>query len=406
MTRVRISFFGSLVLLGLSLGNNFVCEKGWHEETQKSFRLCRKSDGSNNWMCPLGWTKVQENPRCVPGKSVHAHSEVKPAISAARNKHAFPKALEMREKMAKCGLIRWSYGCKGAAYDAWWNEENFDSLLHSEQAVRAAIHSNALKTDILFLGNSHLSQLAEATMCALLDHVQQFWATDMTTGCLSHFGSASTRIECFGNATCGMYLARAKLKSGGRLLLANNHPWLFQGKGGLSAALRHLLHCTVDDATSDSLPKVDLSTIRTIVLGRWNEATWAERIFRPTEADRLQRLNNGKPPGSPPGDGLCGNLKHAKPLQAWDTTDVLHFLHQEGFRGNIVLAGMQVPPYELTVDKAAKDALPNMHFTSLTKLRYTECHWSKFFHLNESRVSHAIHSFLRVHFQASELLRT
>jgi len=370
MIRPRSYLVGSFLLVGFSLGNVFNCENGWHEETQKHVRLCRKSDRSNNWKCPLGWTKIQENPRCVPGKPAQAHSEVKSVVSNTRNKHAFPKALEMREKMAECGLIRWSYGCKGAAYDTWWNEDNFASLLRSEQAVRAAVHSNALKTDILFLGNSHLSQVAVATMCALRDRIEDFWATDMSTGCLASFGNKSTHLECSGNSTCGMYLARVKLKSGGRLFLANNHPWLFQGKGGLNAALRNLLHSTVDDASSGSpLPKLDLSTIRTVVLGLWNEATWAERIFRPTEAERLKRLNNGKPPGSPPGDGLCGNLKDAKPLQAWETADVLHFLHHLGFKGNVVLAGMQVPPYELTVDKSVKDAHPNMHFTSLTKLR-------------------------------------
>ena len=41
-------------------------------------------------------------------------------------------------------------------------------------------------------------------------------------------------INCHGNASCGMYLARMELHKGvngpdgGTILLANNHPWLFQ----------------------------------------------------------------------------------------------------------------------------------------------------------------------------------
>jgi hypothetical protein len=343
---------------------------GWREEAENDVHLCRKSDGSRNWACPIGWAKIQDFPRCVPAIEAHAHAEPMVAKFVAPSKPALSKALELRGQMALCGLIRWSYGCSGASYDAWWNEDNVASLLHSKQAVSAAIASNGLRTDILFLGNSHLSQLAVATMCALRQDIEGFWATDMTSGCLGDFGHATARMECFGNATCGMYLARAKLKSGGRILLANNHPWLFQGKAGLDAALRHLLHSTIDDAAEASVPMVDLSSVRAVVLGRWNEASWAELIFRPSKEEHLKRSKLGKPPGSAPGDGVCGNTQRsAEPLQAWETTDVVHFLHHRGFTGNVVLAGMQIPPFELKLDQSVRDAHPNMHFSSLSKLR-------------------------------------
>jgi hypothetical protein len=371
-TRLRTSFVASLLLIFEARGTDFVCHNGWHEEAHSGARLCRKSDGSNNWLCPLGWSTIRDLPRCVPG----IQGSVVPVASEAPHLHnklsntSMPKALELRDRMAKCGLIRWSYGCKGSDYDAWWNEDNYASLLQSEHAISAAISSNSVRKDILFLGNSHLSQLGVATMCAFSSYIEEFWGTDMKSGCLREFGHhASSRMECFGNSTCGMYLARARLKSGARILLANNHPWLFQGNSGLDAALRHLLHTSIEDTSATFVPMVNLSSVGAVVLGNWNQASWAELIFRPSDEERLKRAHLGKPPGSAPGDGICGNTKNSKPLQAWDTQEVLHFLSKRGFKGNIVLAGMQIPPYEIRLEESILKAHPNMQFLSLKKLR-------------------------------------
>lgn len=176
-------------------------------------------------------------------------------------------------------------------------------------------------------------------------------------------------MECFGNSTCGMYLARARLKSGARILLANNHPWLFQGKSGLDAALRHLLHTSIEYNTSAFVPMVNLSSVGAVVLGTWNQASWAELIFRPSDELRSRREHLGKPPGSAPGDGFCGNTKNSKPFQAWDTQEVLDFLSSRNFKGSIVLAGMQIPPYEIRLEESVQKAHPNMQFTALKKLR-------------------------------------
>lgn len=48
--------------------SNFVCLEGFAEEHTASVHLCRKTDGSSGWVCPLGWEQIQKPPRCLPSK--------------------------------------------------------------------------------------------------------------------------------------------------------------------------------------------------------------------------------------------------------------------------------------------------------------------------------------------------
>lgn len=41
------------------------CPRGWPLEANKRLQVCRKADGSGNWMCGRGWTKLSRAPYCV-----------------------------------------------------------------------------------------------------------------------------------------------------------------------------------------------------------------------------------------------------------------------------------------------------------------------------------------------------
>jgi len=308
----------------------FECLPGWTEEHRRGGgHVCGRNGG--HWMCPKEWFKTNHPPFCV---SEPIDNKL---VKSTAGPSAVHRAMELRAELSKCGLVRFSYSCHGPDYDAWIiahmielekSRHTFEVMLH-----RGALNSKKNSTDdakplnlltkgpVLFLGGSHQGQLAEGLMCALVHGARRVLATDMTTGCLADFSEKGVEtINCHGNASCGMYLARMELHKGvngpdgGTILLANNHPWLFQGASGMDKALRHLLlsegpfmeeaqdsssksrHAQGGTAHPRSLgsrawtpselgPKADLSQLGAIFLGEWNPKFWAEKVFRPSTED-------------------------------------------------------------------------------------------------------------------------
>eukprot|EP00614_Pseudopedinella_elastica_P022174 CAMPEP_0172624026 /NCGR_PEP_ID=MMETSP1068-20121228/133380_1 /TAXON_ID=35684 /ORGANISM="Pseudopedinella elastica, Strain CCMP716" /LENGTH=454 /DNA_ID=CAMNT_0013432811 /DNA_START=187 /DNA_END=1551 /DNA_ORIENTATION=- len=400
----------------------FECLPGWTEEHRRGGgHVCGRNGG--HWMCPKEWFKTNHPPFCV---SEPIDNKL---VKSTAGPSAVHRAMELRAELSKCGLVRFSYSCHGPDYDAWIiahmielekSRHTFEVMLH-----RGALNSKKNSTDdakplnlltkgpVLFLGGSHQGQLAEGLMCALVHGARRVLATDMTTGCLADFSEKGVEtINCHGNASCGMYLARMELHKGvngpdgGTILLANNHPWLFQGASGMDKALRHLLlsegpfmeeaqdsssksrHAQGGTAHPRSLgsrawtpselgPKADLSQLGAIFLGEWNPKFWAEKVFRPSTEDEAARQKAGKPRSAAPGNGRCGGAQERPvQLEPWETPEVLQYLEDRGFRGTVILTGKQNPPFELPADQSVLEShARTMTFRTLTnELKSASCY--------------------------------
>jgi len=265
----------------------FVCPPGWHGDPRNGVNggwVCRQNDGSNNWRCPADWFKIPVMPRCVPRDPGTAAPLPPPS-----EPHTAGKAAAIKARMLECGLTRYTNYCEGAAYDAWLAAHVGDLEAAEARSLQAERDPRGVATrSVLWLGNSHMGQLAEAAFCALRGALDGggVEATDMDTGCLAPAPPGPR--GCGGDGPCGFYLARAKLKGpeGAWLLAANNHPWLFSGAEGLDGALRHLLMSPrrlprTGGGGSSAIsapvaepsvapPMADLSSLGTVFLGKWN----------------------------------------------------------------------------------------------------------------------------------------
>jgi hypothetical protein len=264
--------------------------------------VCRKNDGSNHWRCPTNFEKIETLPRCVTSVAAAAPLPPPPSMVAA-NAAAYAKAAAVKAAMLKCPFVRYSNECEGKAYEAWL-AAHLAGLEGVEGSAAAAMQGQQQQQGggkhVLWLGNSHMGQFAEAAFCALRSSFVyaapgsgaggSVEATDMVTGCLTDRVPLGPH-GCAGDKGCGFYLARAQLEGSGTLLLAaNNHPWLFQGAGGMDSAMRHLLHQDRPAAigaatgafagataelprTAAASPAADLSSVGTVFVGKWNP-TW------------------------------------------------------------------------------------------------------------------------------------
>lgn len=176
--------------------------------------------------------------------------------------HSKPRVL-----WKECPFVRFTYKCSGEKYTTFLDIER------KNIQERETFLPRVFPRDILFVGNSHVGQLAEEMLCLNHDSIIEFAGTDLSTGCLTK-PEISKESGCDGHGSrnsCGMYIARAKLAYNNRsawrnIYLANNHPLLFTGEKGISQLFDTILNISGTD-------------LGAIVLGEWNSVGWANSVF-------------------------------------------------------------------------------------------------------------------------------
>eukprot|EP00746_Dinoflagellata_sp_MGD_P014837 gnl/MRDRNA2_/MRDRNA2_132703_c0_seq1.p1 gnl/MRDRNA2_/MRDRNA2_132703_c0~~gnl/MRDRNA2_/MRDRNA2_132703_c0_seq1.p1 ORF type:complete len:395 (+),score=38.87 gnl/MRDRNA2_/MRDRNA2_132703_c0_seq1:119-1186(+) len=207
-------------------------------------------------------------------------------------------SFELKQHWRHCGAIRSNYVCTGPKYEKWLSDHAIE-----QDAIASSVMSSPTKKNILFIGNSHIRELAETLLCLQSDHITDFHA--IHGNCLKKH---DYKMECNGHNGCNTDLAKASFGDGSMVYIAVNHPWLFRGAKGMAKALDHLA--------------IDLSTIDTIVLGAWNQ--WDQGVFK--DGDYYRRA--------------CGEATGDRFLGPWTTEDFLSYVESQRFRGRVQLAGM------------------------------------------------------------------
>jgi hypothetical protein len=239
----------------------------------------------------------------------------------------------------ECPYIRFSYHCQGDRYD---NYTNFYNPLVASQLLQndpIRFQGGLFNKDIFIVGNSHTGQIAEELFCLLYDHIVDFKGTNLATACLESF-SKEERCDGYGvENNCGMYLAAATIQKRTndrddtfRILLANNHPYLFSGEKGIQTLIAKM--------------NMNVSKIGTIIVGGWNDAkSWAKDFLSP-KFTRYPTPAFGKE---------CG-LSFEHDFVA-DRPDVVGILKELGFDGKVYrdFYGRKSPSH----DFFPNNALPN-----------------------------------------------
>ena len=257
-----------------------------------------------------------------------------------------PKRFQARDTaraFPACAAIRFSYGCSGDAYDKW-KRENAARYWSMFRAAREPLHR-----EIMFIGNSHTGQLAEAFLCAHRQSIVAWSGTDLATGCLSPRSLLDP--PCSGNRECGVYLAQAQLETGVRIHTVINHPYMYQDAAGMRAILHALA----------------ISRLDAIVIGNVNTLAWANDVFV------KRHIAYPHPALEMP----CGAVVHANesrhtqlrmPTPDEMTTNLLRQLRVP-FNGTLILGGMfnrspmqfgqKMPIHKCRLDLRADCTVPN-----------------------------------------------
>ena len=166
---------------------------------------------------------------------------------------------------------------------------------------------------IFFIGNSHTSELAMALICGLhqLGMVESFRGTNQTSGCLTNFKVGE---NCDHLGTCGMQLSTVKLKNGGSIYLAYNHPWLYDGMSGLNHVLNHM--------------KVNISALDAVLIGSFNGLWWLHEMYPGPHAYVRPTFNSS-----------CGAVLHKKHILL-ESSMIQKYLEVFGFTGLLIGGGM------------------------------------------------------------------
>mmetsp|Transcript_37758 Transcript_37758/g.53263 ORF Transcript_37758/g.53263 Transcript_37758/m.53263 type:complete len:384 (-) Transcript_37758:94-1245(-) len=264
-------------------------------------------------------------------------------------KNGVQNELKLFERLG-CFAHRFTYSCDEKNLSLFISNRTKE-FLHVEKIINDINDSRAhLTGDILVIGNSFAGQVGEALFCAFRSQIVHLSATDLYNGCLMPFPNFAEE-KCDGRGienACGMYLATATLKSGIRVHLANNHPWLFGGSDRLTAALDHL--------------QIRPAMLGTIILGYWNGQSWAKDNF----ADKSRVMNKKINPipqsvedtldanGNLHEFSRCGggiNTSDTVLLDRmtvpWKTDDVMEYFARRNFSGTML---MGTANYRVTYD--------------------------------------------------------
>jgi len=222
-------------------------------------------------------------------------------IGDARNASAVLEKLQTH----RCGARRFNYKCHGKAYDSYL-EAHGDAL----QSIYARAAEQPFNQSILFIGNSHIREVAESFTCQRQSMIT-LWAHLNRFGCLE--ASPYSR-KCDGGSKkkpCWDELSRAEMHGGGSVSIAVNHPWIYKGILGLKRAFQWL--------------GLDPTALDTIVVGPWNSYDWALGKF---VAERAMPL--------------CWRSEALElvGLRPFTLPDFAHALEELGFRGTLLLGGM------------------------------------------------------------------
>lgn len=199
-----------------------------------------------------------------------------PSTTPERQPTTTTTAADWARSRLWCPITRHGYNCTNSVHYARFVEQWGPRIMQNWDAIRTASELGHLdelvppNMTVLFVGNSHVGQLAMGFWCLVRATIVEWWATDLDGGCMARFGPPEDLgHECrddpvIGN--CGFKLARATLNNGARLLVAVNHPLLFLGAWGYQRALDVL--------------GLTMSELNIMVIGDWNNLVWAKGFAR------------------------------------------------------------------------------------------------------------------------------
>lgn len=216
--------------------------------------------------------------------------------------------------MISCPYSRTSYYCSdNNAYKSWVTKHITDINIFEEN-IKYFASNSTVPHRIFFIGNSHTEQLAVMLLCGLheLGAISKFNGTNLFDGCLMPLQPGLNCKIGSTNTSCGIYLSFFQLHNGAEIYLAYNHPLLFDGKRGL-------------DQVSNLLG-LDYTKLSAIVVGAWNEQSWAEGYFSPTQHNYVRPVI---------GD-TCA--KTDKPIQP-KFSQIEDYIADSGFRGDFIAGG-------------------------------------------------------------------
>ncbi len=162
--------------------------------------------------------------------------------------------------MINCPYSRKSYDCSNNQnYTSWLNNHISDIHMFKQKVKMFGSNTTTTPHSLLFIGNSHTQQLAIMLICGLheLGVISHFKGTNVSSGCVRDMPAGLGCDSGDSHGSCGMYLSSIRLHNGAQIYLANNHPWLFDGKRGLDKMSHHL--------------GIDYTKLAAVVIGAWND---------------------------------------------------------------------------------------------------------------------------------------